>query len=407
MLTVALGFVLFTGIIFVLVTALLLARRFLVERGPVTIDINGDPSRALQVEAGRTLLETLATGGVLVPSACGGKGTCGACQVQVVSGGGPALGAEVGLLGRGAARRGIRLACQLKVRRDLEVLLPDEIMNVGRWRCRVRSTRNVATFIKELVLDLPAGETLHMRAGGFVQVECPPYELSYADLDVGEAYRGEWDRHGLRRLSVRNDAITERAYSMANPPGEDAITLNVRVALPPLDAPESPPGVVSSYLFGLRRGDEVVVSGPYGHFHARDTDSEMCFIGGGAGMAPLRSHIVDQLQRRHTKRRISYWYGARSLSEAFYIDEFESLAAHYANFKWHLALSAPLPEDDWHGATGFIHQVLFEAYLERHPCPEDVEYYLCGPAAMLEASLKMLDDLGVAQENILFDDFGG
>ncbi len=405
MATVALGFVLFTGIIMVMACSLLAARRVFVDRGPVTIAINGDPNRTLRVEAGRTLLETLSAEDVLIPSACGGQGTCGACLVQVVAGGGPPLGAEAGLIGRGNARRGMRLACQLKIRRDIEIVLPEEVLSVRRWRCSVRSNRNVATFIKELVLRPPAGERMEMRAGAFVQVECPPYELSYADLDIDAAYRAEWDR--LRSLIVRNDAVTERAYSMANLPGEPEVILNVRVALPPLDVPDAPPGVVSSFLFGLRPGDEVTISGPYGRFYARDSDNEMCFIGGGAGMAPLRAHIFDQLLRKHTQRRITFWYGARSLKEAFYVDDFERLATQHPNFTWHLALSEPRTEDGWAGSVGFIHQVLLDEYLEGHSHPEDIEYYICGPPAMLDACLKMLGKLGVTEDNILYDDFGG
>ena len=403
MLTIGLAFVFFTGIIFVLVSALLVARRLLIDVGPVRIRVNDE--RTLEVESGRTLLATLAGEGIFVPSACGGKGTCGACRVRVLEGGGPAPASETGVVGRGDARRGYRLACQLKVRGDLHVALPEEILGVGRWRCRVRSNRNVATFIKELVLEPPQGENLGQRAGGFVMIECPPYRLSFEAIVVDDRFAAAWQRLGLRALTAGTDELTERAYSMANYPGETEIILNIRIALPPFEVPDAPPGIVSSYLFSLRPGDEVTVSGPYGRFHALETEREMCLIGGGAGMAPLRAHLLDQLLRLRSHRKITYWYGARDLAEAFYVDELDRLAREHDNFEWHLALSEPLPDDDWQGPTGFIHQVLYDSYLARHPHPEDVEYYICGPPAMLDACRKMLDDLGVPAENVLFDDF--
>jgi Na+-transporting NADH:ubiquinone oxidoreductase subunit F len=406
MLTVALGFLLFTGIVFALVCVLLIARRLLVDVGPVDIQVNDDPTRTLRVEAGGTLLATLASQGILVPSACGGKGTCGACRVQVLSGAGPTPAVEESVLGRAEARRGFRLACQVKVRNDLRIALPAEVLSVRRWRCRVVSNRNVATFIKETVLELPAGETIAMQPGSFVQVECPPYQLSYAEIAIDERFAAEWDRLNLRRLRASNDETTERAYSMANYPGEDKVILNVRIALPPLEAAEAPPGIVSSYLFSLKPGDEVTISGAYGNFHACDTEREMCFVGGGAGMAPMRSHVFNQLLCEHTARKITYWYGARSLAEAFYVDEFDDLARRHDNFEWHLALSEPLPQDQWRGPRGFIHQVLLDQYLSRHPNPEEIEFYLCGPPAMLAACRTMLDELGVPEENVFFDDFG-
>lgn len=403
MLTVALAFVFFTGLITALVAALLVARRLLIDVGPVRIRVNDE--RDLDVAAGRTLLATLADQGIFVPSGCGGKGTCGACRVRVLAGGGPAPASEVAVVGRGASRRGDRLACQLKVRRDLRIELPVELLDVRRWRCRVRSNRNVATYIKELVLEPPAGADLGQRAGAFVMIECPPYRLAFDAIDVEERFAAEWQRLGVRSLQAGTDEPTERAYSMANYPGETEIILNVRIALPPLDAPDAPPGIVSSYLFSLRPGDEVTVSGPYGRFHARETGAEMCLVGGGAGMAPLRAHILDQLLRLRSGRRITFWYGARSLAEAFYVEELDRLAREHEQFEWHLALSEPLPEDDWQGPTGFIHQVLYDRYLAHHPHPEEVEYYLCGPPAMLAACRRMLDELGVPAENVLFDDF--
>jgi len=407
MLTILLGFVLFTGIVFALVSILLVARRLLIDTGPVTLRINDDPDRTTTVDSGRSLLETLAGQGVLVPSACGGKGTCGACRVRVLDGAGPAPAGEQGILGRADARRGYRLACQVTVRKDLRLEIPEDLLEVRRWRARVVSNRNVATFIKETVLELQGDDTtLPSRAGSFVQIECPPYELRYRDIEIDQPFAAEWERLGLRELEAGTGQPTERAYSMANDPSEARIILNVRIALPPPPAPAAPPGVVSSYLFSLRPGDEVSLSGPYGHFHARDTDREMCFVGGGAGMAPMRAHIRDQLLLRRTARKISFWYGARSRQEAFYVEELEQLALRFDNFEWHLALSEPRPGDEWTGATGFIHQVLLDEYLARHRSPEEIEYYLCGPPAMLAACLAMLDDLGVPPENILYDDFG-
>lgn len=406
MLTVALGLTMFTGIIVLLVSALLVARRTLIDVGEVEIQINQADSRTLRVAGGRTLLASLSAENVLLPSACGGKGTCGTCAVQVLEGGGPAPLTEVSVLGRGAVRRGTRLACQLKVRRNLRITLPQEVLDVRRLRCRVRSNRNVATFIKELVLELPDGDQLPMRAGDYIQAECPAYQVGYDTLEIEAPFATEWAKHGLRRLRASCDEPTERAYSMANYPVERDVILNVRIALPPPDAPDAPPGIVSSYLFSLRPGDEVTISGPYGNFYARDTDKEMCFIGGGAGMAPLRSHVLDQLLRLRTQRKITFWYGARNLQEAFYVEELQRLAQEHDNFEWHLALSEPLADDHWQGPAGFIHQVLFDEYLSRHPCPENVEYYLCGPPAMLDASRKMLDDLGVSADDVLFDDFG-
>ncbi len=406
MLTIALSLVVFTGLVFVLVCVLLLARRLLLDVGPVELRINDDPARTLQVEGGRSLLSTLAAEGIFVASACGGKGTCGACRVRVIDGGGPAPPVEATVIGRAETKRGVRLACQLKVRSNIAVELPEDLLSVRRWRCRVRSNRNVATFIKELVLELPAGEEMGMKSGGFVQIECPEYGLDYEDIAVDQRYVAEWERLGLRSLRAGTEEPTERAYSMANFPGEREIILNVRIALPPLEIPEAPPGVVSSYLFSLRPGDAVTVSGPYGRFHALESDREMCFIGGGAGMAPMRSHIFDQLLQRRTLRRLTYWYGARSLGEAFYVDDFDALARDHENFEWTLALSEPLPADKWGGATGFIHQVLFERYLKSHPSPAEIEFYICGPPAMLNACRAMLSSLGVPDENVLFDDFG-
>ena len=407
MTTVILGVGMFTFTIVTLVGLLMLARRQLVATGDVTITVNGDPEKALCTSAGGTLLGTLAANHIFIPSACGGKGSCGVCTVTVTTGGGVILPTELSHISRGEARDGVRLSCQVKVKQDLAIELPPEVFSVKQWQCTVRSNHNVATFIKELVLELPEGESVPFRAGGYIQIEAPPGTVNYADFDIDEQYRADWDKFNLWRYVSTVDEPVTRAYSMANYPEERGIImLNVRVASPPPRAPEgTPPGKMTSYLFGLKPGDAVTISGPFGEFFAKETEAEMLFIGGGAGMAPMRSHIFDQFQRLHTSRKISYWYGARSLREAFYIDDFDALATH-ENFDWHLALSEPLPEDDWTGDTGFIHQVVLDKYLAAHPAPEDIEYYLCGPPMMLKACMGMLDSLGVEPENILFDDFG-
>ena len=408
MTTVLLGVGMFTCTIVTLVGLLMLARRQLVATGDVTVAINGDLENALCTSAGGTLLGTLAANHIFIPSACGGKGSCGVCTVKVISGGGTILPTELSHISRGDAREGVRLSCQVKVKQDLLIELPPDVFSVKEWRCRVRSNRNVATFIKELVLELPEGQSVPFRAGGYIQIEAPPATVEYADFDIDEEYRADWDKFNLwRYVSTAGEPVT-RAYSMANYPEERGkIMLNVRVASPPPRAPAgTPPGKMSSYLFSLKPGDEVTISGPFGEFFAKETDSEMLFIGGGAGMAPMRSHIFDQFRRLNTSRKVSFWYGARNLREAFYVDDFDTLMKEHDNFDWHLALSEPLPEDHWTGDTGFIHQVVLENYLAVHPAPEDVEYYLCGPPLMLKACMDMLDTLGVERENILFDDFG-
>jgi Na+-transporting NADH:ubiquinone oxidoreductase subunit F len=406
--TILFGMLGFTITIVVLTALLLAVKARIVPSGKVKIEINHEPERTLDVEAGGTLLATLADQGIFIPSACGGKGTCGVCRCVVESGGGALLPTEVSHITPRQAREGERLACQVKVKHDLSIELPPEVFAVRRWTCRVRSNHNVATFIKELVLELPEGEAVPFRAGGYIQIDCPPHEVSYRDFDIEDEYRDDWDRLDLWRYVSKVDEPVTRAYSMANYPEErGVILLNVRIATPPPDAPDAPPGQMSSWLFSLAPGDEVTISGPYGEFFARETDAEMCFVGGGAGMAPMRSHIFDQLKRLRTDRKITFWYGARSLREAFYVDEFDALAREHPNFEWHLALSEPLPEDRWAGHTGFIHQVLYDNYLKDHPAPEDVEYYLCGPPLMISACQQMLDSLGVEPENVLFDDFGG
>lgn len=404
---IVLGVAMFTAVILALIALLMAARSKLVATGDVTITINEDPDKALRVPAGGTLLAKLAESQIFIPSACGGKGACGVCEVVVKEGGGELLPTETGYISRGEAKRGCRLACQVKVKGDMKIEIAPEVFSVRKWKCRVVSNRNVATFIKELKLALPEGEEVPFRAGGYVQLECPPHQLSFRDFAIDEAFRADWDKFDLWRFRSGCAETVTRAYSMANYPMEKGILLfTIRIAFPPGYKEDIPPGIMSSWVFNLKEGDEVTVSGPFGEFFARETDAEMCFIGGGAGMAPMRSHIFDQFHRLHTKRKATYWYGARSLKEAFYQDEFDAIAKANPNFRWHLALSEPLPEDNWKGYTGFIHQVLLEQYLKDHPAPEDIEYYMCGPGPMTKAVINMLLDLGVERENIMLDDFG-
>jgi len=407
MLTVVTGVGAFLLLVLLLVALLMVARSKLVSTGEVTISINDNAERSLHVPSGSTLLSTLANNQIFIPSACGGKGTCGVCKVEVLEGGGALLPTETSHVSPGEARHHVRLSCQVKVKQDMKVHIDEEIFGVRRWTCRVRSNENVATFIKELVLELPAGETVPFRAGGYIQIESPPHLVKYQDFEVPEEYREDWEAFGLFKLTSTSAEVVQRAYSMANYPEEhDIIMLNVRIATPPPRTSGLPPGLMSSYIFNLEAGDEVVISGPFGEFFAKLTTNEMCFIGGGAGMAPMRSHIFDQFRRLHTDRKVTFWYGARSLREAFYVEDFDQIAKENPNFTWTLALSEPRPEDDWTGSKGFIHNVLYEEYLSRHPAPEDIEYYLCGPPMMLQACMKMLDSLGVDHENIAFDDFG-
>jgi Na+-transporting NADH:ubiquinone oxidoreductase subunit F len=408
MTTIILGVAVFVIVIVALVVVLVVAKSKLVASADVTITINDDPDKAIVTPAGDTLLTSLALNKIFIPSACGGKGTCGVCKVDVHEGGGALLPTETSHINRGEARKGVRLSCQVKVKQDMKIEVEPEIFDVRKWKCRVRSNHNVATFIKELVLELPEGEAVPFRAGGYIQIECPPHEVHYKDFDVEEEYRADWDKYNVWQYTSKVTEGITRAYSMANFPQEAGIImLNVRIASPPPNMPNVPPGIMSSYIFSLKPGDEVTISGPFGEFFAKETSNEMVFIGGGAGMAPMRSHIFDQFRRLHTDRKVSYWYGARSLCETFYDDDFNSIAAENDNFEWHLALSEPLPDDDWTGKTGFIHQVVFDNYLKDHPSPEDCEYYMCGPPMMNAAVIRMLTDLGVEPENILLDDFGG
>ncbi len=407
MLEVGLGVALFTAIILLLVFVILGARSKLVSSGTVKIIVNDD--RELQLPVGVKLMQGLADADLFVPSACGGGGTCGQCKVRVLSGGGAILPTETSFINKRETAEHYRLSCQVAVKQDMEVQVPDEVFGVRRIDCTVVSNGNVASFIKELVLALPDGEELEFRAGGYIQIECPPHDLSYSDFDIEEKFRDDWDRYKLWRYESHVKEIVSRAYSMASFPLEKTVVkLNVRIATPPPGSDDKvPPGIMSSFIFNLKPGDHVTISGPYGEFFAKETDNEMVFVGGGAGMAPMRAHIFDQLKRRHSKRKMSFWYGARSLKEVFYKEDFDELAAANDNFEWNLAMSEPQPEDNWEGYVGFIHKVLYDEYLRAHEAPEDCEFYLCGPPMMNTAVIKMLEDLGVPRENILLDDFGG
>ena len=404
---VVLGMSLFTAIILVLVFVILAARSRLVSSGNVSVIVNED--KELKMPVGIKLLQGLSDQGILIASACGGGGTCGQCKVQVMSGGGAILPTETSSISKREAEDHYRLSCQVAVKQDMTVQVPDEVFGVKKYECEVVSNRNVASFIKELVVRLPPGDEIDFRAGGYIQIECPPHDLSYKDFDIDDEFRDEWDHYNLWRYEshVKNEEM--RAYSMASYPLEkDVIKLNVRIATPPPGASDKiPPGILSSYIFNLKPGDKTIISGPFGEFFAKDTDNEMVFIGGGAGMAPMRSHIFDQLIRLNSRRKMSFWYGARSLRETFYVEDFDKLAAEHDNFTWNIALSEPLPEDNWEGYVGFIHKVLLDEYLANHPAPEDCEYYICGPPMMNSAVVAMLEDLGVTRDHIMLDDFGG
>ena len=405
---IILGVVMFTLIVLALAVLILFAKSKLVNSGDVLIEINNEADKQFHAPAGDKLLNTLSSQGIFISSACGGGGSCGQCRVTVKEGGGDILPTELSHISKREAKEGCRLACQVAVKQDMKIELPEEIFGVKKWECEVISNDNKATFIKELKLRIPDGEVVPFRAGGYIQIESPPHEVNYQDFEVPQEYRGDWDKFNLFRFkSVVNEPCV-RAYSMANYPDEKGmIMLNVRIATPPPNVPDAPPGIMSSYIWSLKAGDKVTISGPFGEFYAKDTDAEMVFIGGGAGMAPMRSHIFDQLKRLQSTRKMSFWYGARSLREMFYEEEFEKLAQENPNFTFNVALSDPQPEDNWSGYTGFIHNVLLENYLRSHPAPEDCEFYMCGPPMMNAAVIKMLKDLGVEDENIMLDDFGG
>ena len=397
----------FVTTIVILVALILAAKQFLVPAGDVKIMIN--EQKEITVPKGGKLMGALADAGIFVSSACGGGGTCAQCLVKVKTGGGEILDTERGHINKREARDGCRLSCQVAVKNDMDVEVPEEAFETKKWECTVRSNDNVATFIKELVLELPEGEDVAFKAGGYIQIEVPPHELDYKNFDIGEEYHGDWDKFDVWRYKSKVEEEVIRAYSMANYPGEKGIImLNVRIASPHPRAPEgTPPGKVSSFIFNLKPGDKVTISGPYGEFFIKETDTEMIYVGGGAGMAPLRSHIFELFKNLKTGRKVSYWYGGRSLRELFYIDQFRAIEKEFPNFQFNIALSEPMPEDNWTGYQGFIHQVLIDNYLNDHPSPEEVEYYFCGPPMMNQAVIKMLDDFGVEPENISFDDFGG
>jgi Na+-transporting NADH:ubiquinone oxidoreductase subunit F len=405
---IVVGTLTFIGIVLLLVLLIMAARSRLIPRGSVSIVVNDAADKPITAPVGGHLLNALAVHGIYLSSACGGAGTCGLCKCQVLEGGGDVLPTEQEHLNRKQLRERYRLACQVAVKQDMRIRVAEQFFAARKWECRVTSNDNVATFIKELVLATPQGEAIEFRAGGFMQVEAPPFHVKYRDFDIPERFRDDWERFGQFELEAQSSEPVMRAYSMANYPEEKGILIfNVRIASPPPGSQGIPAGKVSSWLFSLKPGDTVTVFGPFGQFFARESDNEMVFVGGGAGMAPMRSHILDQLKRLGSSRKITFWYGARSLKEAFYVDDFNRLAGEYDNFEWHLALSNPLPEDNWSGLSGFIHQVLYEQYLRDHPAPEECEYYLCGPPVMLKSMLSLLDELGVEAGNIFYDDFGG
>lgn len=409
MLTTVIGVIVFTGVILILVLALNFAESHLLPQRNMHILINDDEERSIGTPPGRTLLLALASNKIYLPSACGGGGTCAMCRLQILEGGGEILPTETQHIGRKEAQDHWRLACQVKVKNDMKIHIPEEIFNIRKWECTVRSNRNVATFIKELVLEMPEGETMNFRAGGYIQIDIPVYHnLSFKEFDIPEEYHEDWDKYHIWDLVANNDEPIFRAYSMANHPAEgNIVMLNVRIATPPPKLwNDVPPGIASSYIFSLKPGDKVVISGPYGEFFAKDTDREMVYIGGGAGMAPMRSHIFDLFYSKKTTRKVSFFYGARSVREMFYDEEFKKLAAEHPNFSYAVALSEPLPEDNWEGPVGFIHQVLYDTYLKNHEDPTEIEYYMCGPPLMIDACDKMLYDLGVEPEMIAYDKFG-
>lgn len=408
MLVVLSAVLVFVAVVLLLVTLLNTAANKLLPQGKVVITINDDHENALSASAGRSLLATLSDEKIFIPSACGGGGTCGMCKCRITEGGGEILPTELNHVSRPEAKEGVRLSCQVKVRESMNIYVPEEIFNIRQWECTVRSNRDVATFIKELVLELPEHEQLAFKAGGYIQIDIPEYrEIQFSDFDIGEAYREDWDKFKMRELVSRNDQPTFRAYSMANHPAEGSIViLNVRIATPPPEHWESvPPGVGSSYIYSLKPEDKVRISGPYGEFFLKETDREMVYIGGGAGMAPMRSHLFHLFRTLKTGRKVSFWYGARSRKEMFYDEEFRKIAAEFPNFAYHVALSNPLPGDNWDGLTGFIHTVLYENYLKDHEEPEEIEYYMCGPPVMVAAVEKMLYNLGVEKEMIAYDEF--
>jgi Na+-transporting NADH:ubiquinone oxidoreductase subunit F len=407
---IGISILVFLVVILLLVLILLYARKKLVPQGDVKLQVN---DREMIVSPGNNVMATLSANEIFLPSACGGQGTCGECKCQIMEGGGSILPTETGFFTRKEHQNNWRLGCQVKIREDMVIKLPEEVLGIKKWECEVVSNKNVATFIKEFVVKLPEGEKIDFRPGEYVQIDVPKFKISFKDMDIEEEFRDEWDKFNMWDLETKNSEETMRAYSMANYPAEgNIIMLNIRIATPPWDRKKNkfmnvPPGICSSYIFTRKPGDKIMMSGPYGEFHIKDTDNEMIYIGGGAGMAPLRSHIFHLFHTLKTKRKVSYWYGARSRREIFYEDEFRKIEEKYPNFTFNLALSEPLPEDKWEGYTGFIHQVLYDEYLSKMDEPEEIEYYLCGPPLMNDAVNKLLYDLGIPDENVAFDDFGG
>lgn len=402
--------VVFLLVIVLLVMILLYARQKLTPQGSVHLQVN---DKEFEVSPGSTVLSTLGNHEIFLPSACGGQGTCGMCKCQVLEGGGSILPTETGFFTRREQQAQWRLGCQVKIREDIKIQVPEAVMGIKKWECEVVSNHNVATFIKEFVVKLPEGESLDFQSGGYIQIDVPKIEVDFKDMDIEEEYRDEWDKFKMWDLKMKNPEETYRAYSMANHPAEgNIVMLNIRIATPPWDRAKGGfmkvnPGICSSFIFSRKPGDKVMLSGPYGEFFIKDTDREMLYIGGGAGMAPLRSHLFHLFHTLKTKRKVSYWYGARSKREIFYEEDFRAIEKQFPNFEFHIALSEPVPEDNWDGPVGFIHQVIYDNYLVKHEEPEDIEYYMCGPPMMTQAVTKMLYDLGVPDEMVAFDDFGG
>jgi Na+-transporting NADH:ubiquinone oxidoreductase subunit F len=406
--TIFLGVGGFSVVVLALVFILLAAKSKLVSSGNVRVVINGKEADAMSIPAGSTVLNSLSAQKIFIPSACGGGGTCGQCLVQIDEGGGSLLPTEETHISRGMARENWRLGCQVKIKNDMKLRIDESIFSVQKWECEVVSNRNVATFIKEFVVQLPEGESIDYQSGGYIQIEIPAHDIPYSDFEVEDEYRGDWDTFKLWDIRSTTKETVERAYSMASYPAEgNRVMLNVRIATPPPRTQGLPTGKGSSYIFDQKPGDKVVISGPYGEFFLKQNNREMVFVGGGAGMAPMRSHLMHLFRTEKTDKKVSFWYGARSMREAFYVEEFDAIAAEFPNFQWHLALSDPQPEDHWKGKTGFIHQVLLDSYLAKHEAPEECQYYMCGPPMMNSAVINMLGELGVEPEDIFLDDFGG
>lgn len=410
--TIIISIVAFLIIVLLLVAVLLYAKKKLLPSGIVKLSINGG-EKVLEVEPGSSLLSTLSEQNIFLPSACGGGGSCGMCRCNVDEGGGDILPTEVNFFTRKQQQEKYRLACQVKVKQDMVIRVPEEALGVRKWECEVVSNDNVATFIKEFVVKLPVGETLNFKSGGYIQIDVPKYEgIKFSDFDVNPEYREDWDKMKMWGLVTKNPEPTYRAYSMANHPAEgNIIMLNIRIATPPWDRAAGAfanlnPGICSSYIYSLKPGDKITISGPYGEFHVKDTPNEKMFIGGGAGMAPMRSHIFNLFLTEKTDKKATFWYGARSAREVFYEDQFRAIEKDFPNFRFEIGLSEPKPEDNWTGYVGFIHNIIYENYLKNHEAPEDIEYYLCGPGPMTDAITKMLDNLGVPAENIMYDNFG-